>query len=81
MAVYERWMPDAAVVSLTTQARLTPDKAKNVWSVVAGPAAACLATALRIGWHIYSFDRVTIGSCHEFDLRIEPPVVFTDECR
>ena len=53
-AWWEGWIPAGDLVRAHSQAVARLATAASVWACVAGPAAAVVATAARIGWHFVS---------------------------
>ena len=45
MAIYEKWLPETALVRMANHAKLNIENSNNVSASTAGPAAGCLATA------------------------------------
>ena len=54
---------------------------KTLWSKVAGPAAAVVASARRIGWNFLSGSQVECDDGLVLDLLLDPPVVVKNEVR
>ena len=57
------------------QLKLLINKGKDPWDVVAGPAAATLATVKRLGWRMPLGHIMTDDHGTTFDLRLDPPIV------
>ena len=77
LAHWEEWLPISALdeaVRYAVSAVLTTDGCAR-WSVVAGPAAAVVASASRIGWTFEGGHCLVADDGCRFDLRLDPPVV------
>ena len=79
-AVWEHWLPIAALMRLTRSAKQRLARAKRPWSVVRGPAAAAVASAERLGWVVHDARRFTTDAGNDLDLAIDPPIVVAREC-
>ena len=72
-AVWEDWVPGAAMDSAYGQAKLKMTKGKTSWNKVAGPAAALWVTLVRAGWKWNSTTTFTDDEGEEWDARLDPP--------
>ena len=54
LAVWEEWAPGPVLQIVMSDAQKRLGKAKSIWSVVYGPAAAVVATAWRLEWQVIS---------------------------
>ena len=72
-AVWERWMPERAMERLTAKAKMRLKKAKNVWAVVKGPAAAMVASCHRLGWTVISSTELRTDQGETLDLLLDSP--------
>ena len=79
-AIWEQWMPLRALERLATSARGRLERAVRPWSVVRGPGAAFVATAMRLGWTVHDARRITTDAGRDLDLAVDPPVVVAREC-
>jgi hypothetical protein len=73
--VWETWRPRDALAADLCHARQRLTSAKHVWSKVSGPAAAFLASALRLGWQVHDFNRVSDDCGNEFRFDRDPPAL------
>ncbi len=80
-AVWESWLPRAALARLTRQAVEDLTGKTSPWRYVFGPAAAFVASAWRLGWHVLSSIRLQTDLGHELDLSRDPPAMIVHEVR
>ena len=71
-AVWEERLPRASLERMIATAKLNIDKAKRVWHVLRGPAAALVVTCSRIGWKASSALQLTTHAGRQLDLRVDP---------
>ena len=81
MAVYEAWLPEAALARLAAHGMRKVTSAKYVWPVVTGPASGVFATATRLSWIMSDAFCFITDTGRHLDLRIDPPCVIIQECR
>ena len=62
MAIWESWAPRPLLQRLVVRAKLRLSLAKSPWANVHGPAAAFVASALRLQWVIHDACRVTFDN-------------------
>ena len=59
-AVWEGWLPQISLLKMVAKAKAKLIKARRVWAIVYGPAAALVASCGRIGWTVIDgFNLVT----------------------
>ena len=58
LAVWESWAPRVMLDYVLRDARSRLSKARSVWSVVYGPAAALLATLWRLQWEAVDAENI-----------------------
>ena len=80
-AVWSGWLPEAELVDLNADARARLRDQGNMWSLVAGPAAAAVATASRIGWAFDSAEHVVTDQGRRLWLRQDAPAAVQREVR
>ena len=80
-AVWCGWLTEKEMAELSTDARSRLIGQDNMWSRVAGPAAAAIATASRIGWTFDSESRITTDQGRQLWLRQEAPAAVQREVR
>ena len=73
MAVWHEWMTRPELSKLMSVARARLATAKNRWAKVRGPAAAYVATAIRIGWCVQGPLNVTTDDGTRLDLCVDSP--------
>ena len=71
-AVWEERLPRASLERMVARARVQIAKAKRVWHVVCGPAAALVVTCSRIGWRVNSALLITTHEGRQLDLTLAP---------
>ncbi len=80
-AIWHGWQDGKALNLSINRARTRATRARRPWSIVCGPAAACVATAARIGWEFKSAAELRTDDGRMLDLRADPPVVIKREVR
>ena len=80
-AVWSGWLPEAELVELNADARARLREQSNMWSLVAGPAAAAVATASRLGWAFDSAEHVVTDQGRRLWLRQDAPAAVQREVR
>ena len=78
-AVWHGWASDAELARLHEGAQHQCRNEERMWSRVAGPAAAAVATARRLKWAVRSATAVTTDEGHELDLRRDSPASIEHE--
>ena len=73
MACWENWSPRSILQRLVVRAKLRLSTAKSLWANVHGPAAAFVASALRLQWIIHDAFRITIDNGVGFNFTVDPP--------
>ena len=73
LAVWENWAPRAMLARLVDKTLVRLNRAKRVWAVVYGPAAALVATLRRLGWGIKSAFVFESDDGKLLDLRLDSP--------
>ena len=73
LAIWENWAPPTLLQANITDAMRRLDRARNMWNVVFGPAAACVATLYRLGWSILSAWEVIADDGENIDMRVQSP--------
>ena len=58
-AVWNQWLPTAALQKLVATSIGALSKAKRTWARVRGPAAAFVASAWRLGWKVSEWSHAT----------------------
>ena len=71
-AVWEGWMPERAMERLTAAAKKKLKKAKRVWAVVKGPAAAMVASCQRLGWTVIGSTEICTDQGEALVLLLDP---------
>ena len=72
-AVWESWLSRPALERLAAAAKEKVAKSNFSWALVRGPAAAFVASAVRIGWSVVDAFTVVTDRAVELDLRVDPP--------
>ena len=80
-AVWEDWLPRAALHRMVIDAKRRLAKAVNAWSVCYGPAAALVATCARIKWIVCDAVTLKTDEGRVLHLLLDPPVVVTEEVK
>ena len=80
-AVWEERLPRASLERMVAHAKVKIAKAKRVWHVVRGPAAALVVTCSRIGWRVNSAHLITTHEGRQLDLTVDPPAVIEQHAR
>ena len=80
MAVWDQRLQSNELLVLAADAKVRLTKAKSPWSVCAGPAAAFIATAARIGWTITDAFGGTDDRGKSVDFVKDPPIVIKRRC-
>ena len=78
-AVWESWLPLAALNRLVSSAQRRLGHARQPWSIVRGPGAAFVATASRLGWSVRSATDVMTDAGRVLHLHLDPPIVVAKE--
>ncbi len=78
-AVWLQWVPLGLMQSGISRARAAVTAAMRPWSVVRGPAAAVIATAARIGWHVQDATTFVTDQGRVLNLTLDPPIVVKRE--
>ena len=78
-AVWHTWLPHNVLQQITAAAQNKLADAANRWQRVAGPAAATVASAWRLGWQVHSHAAFTTDLGRSLDLTNDPPVVVRRE--
>jgi len=73
LAVWEGWAPKALLEKLVANAKTRISRARSVWNVVYGPAAAVVATAQRLGWEVSAAARFYDDWGSLVDLQVDSP--------
>ena len=68
LAVWEGWAPPKLLQLLIESAKQRLSRAKSIWNVVYGPAAALVAIAGWIGWSVISTSHLLTDSGASVDL-------------
>ena len=74
-------MPRPAMLAMMAQAKLRLIRAKNVWSVVTGPAASVAATCARVNWTVVDALLLRTDTGVELNLTVDPPAVIEVQVR
>ncbi len=78
-AVWGGWIRTQALAKAVDRAKAKLARAKNPWGLVAGPAAATVATAARLGWQLHGAEVMITDRGRRIDLTLDPPVVVKKE--
>ena len=73
MAIWENWSPRPLLQRLVVRAKLRMSVAKSQWANVHGPAAAYVASALRLQWVIHDALRVTMDNGVGLNFSVDSP--------
>ena len=73
MACWENWSPRSILQRLVVRAKLRLSTAKSHWANVHGPAAAFVASALRLQWIIHDAFRITMDNGVGFNFTVDSP--------
>ena len=73
MAIWETWAPRPLLQRLVVRAKLRISVAKSPWANVHGPAAAFVASALRLQWVIHDALRVTMDNGVNLHFAVDSP--------
>ena len=73
LAVWEAWAPSKLLDTLVKGTISRLSKARSVWAVVRGPAAALVATVQRLGWTVGSATLLTDDKGRIIDLLKDSP--------
>ena len=73
LAVWEQWVPLGILDRLVNSTKPRLDKARRIWSVVYGPAAALLASLARIQWRVESATRLISDDGAVIDITRDSP--------
>ena len=74
-ALWEAWLPRPALQKLVSAALADVAGRPSPWARVRGPAAAFVASALRLGWQIQSYFEVVTDLGQYLDLTRDPPAM------
>ncbi len=74
-AVWEGWVPKPILEHTIAAARRKLSRARRPWATVAGPAAAAVATASRIGWRFEGATQLVTDAGDTIDLSLDSPAV------
>ncbi len=74
-AIWNSWLPEAALMKSLAYARDRVTKSSRPWSLVTGPAAALLCTLKRVGWKVLSASSLATDVGRTLDLHVDPPIV------
>ena len=80
-AVWSSWLPRSALDRLARHAIARLSAAASPWSLVAGPAAAFVASAFRLGWVLENALSMSTDHGVQIDLRRDPPAFVRDLVR
>ena len=80
-AVWEKWMPEAALERMVIDAKRRIAKARSVWSVCYGPAAAVVASWARLKWTVADAVTLRTDEGKFLSLKLDPPAVIMIEIR
>ena len=78
-AVWSHWLPRAALDRLTRNALALAREGAISWGKVCGPAAAFVASALRLGWHVIDSQTLITDNGLAIDLLCDSPAFVTAE--
>ena len=73
MAIWETWAPRPLLQRLVVRAKLRISVAKSPWANVHGPAAAFVASALRLLWVIHDALRVAMDNGVNLHFAVDSP--------
>ena len=73
LAIWESWAPRPLLQRLVIRAKLRLSLAKSTWANVHGPAAAFVASALRLKWVIHDACRVTMDDGVNLNFAVDSP--------
>jgi hypothetical protein len=80
-AVWSQWLPRTALDSLTKAALAIVNEGAISWSKVRGPAAAFVASALRLGWQVNDAFNLVTDRGWSIDLCRDSPAFVISEVR
>ena len=80
-AVWENWLPVSALHRMVFDAKKRLAKARSVWSVCYGPAAAVVATCARLNWNVLDATAIKTDDGKVLHLNLDPPVVVMQEVK
>ncbi len=78
-AIWGGWVPVATLSRAVARAKGKLSGARSPWNAVAGPAAAAVATAARLGWVFDGADIIITDSGRRLDLAVDPPIIVKSE--
>ncbi len=78
-AIWGGWVPIASLSRAVARAKGKLSGARNPWGAVAGPAAATVATAARLGWVFDGADILITDNGRRLDLTLDPPIMIKSE--
>jgi len=73
LAVWEQWVPIELLCRLVARTAARVHRAKKIWSVVYGPAAALIATLSRTQWQVQSAHEFITDNGMKIDLKMDSP--------
>ena len=79
--VWSHWLPHVALDRLTRNALALAREGAISWGKVCGPAAAFVASALRLGWHVIDSQTLIADNGLAIDLLCDSPAFVTAEVR
>ena len=80
-AVWELWLPIKSLDRLVRQCSHRLNKAKNIWAVCYGPAAAFIATCRRLKWKVHSATKIVTDEGRELLLHLDSPAAVLREVK
>ncbi len=80
-ASWMQWAPRHALNTTMAKVKLKLLHASRPWARVTGPAAAVVATAARLGWHVADATTLVTDRGRRLDLTCDPPTVVRREVR
>ena len=80
-AVWCQWLPRAALCRLAEAVIALVDNTTTPWKKVCGPAAAFVASATRLGWHVKDAYTLVTDRGALLDMRRDSPTFVTSEVR
>ncbi len=80
-ATWCQWLPRHEIIQLVEFALAMVENGAIAWAKVRGPAAAFVATALRLGWVVHDALHLTTDRGVAIDLQRDSPAFVTAEVR
>ena len=74
------WLPRRAMTATVAKLSAKLTQVRSIWQHVRGPAAAMIASAWRLGWHIVSATELVTDAGRTLHLDLDPPAVVKAEC-